>query len=74
MLSTRCCLTFSSGDTLRAIRVMPKVNSQIKLSVALDWFAENPTLGEVDRTFVFDKVVSFLKVSSDVADGKPTGH
>jgi len=51
----------------------PKVNSQMKLSVALDWLVENPILGDDDRTFVLDKVASFLKVSSDVAGGKPSG-
>ena len=51
----------------------PKVNSQIRLSVALDWLVENPILGDDDRTFVLDKVASFLKVSSDVADGKSSG-
>ena len=51
----------------------PKVNSQLKLSVALDWLVENPILGDDDKAFVLDKVVSFLKVSSEVAAGKPSG-
>jgi len=51
----------------------PKVNSQMKLSVALDWLVENPILGDDDKAFVLDKVVSFLKVSSEVAAGKPSG-
>ena len=32
----------------------PKVSSQMKLSVALDWLVENPILGDDDRTFVLD--------------------
>ena len=45
----------------------------MKLSVALDWLVENSILGDDDKAFVLDKVVSFLKVSSEVAAGKPSG-
>ena len=51
----------------------PKVGPKMKQSVLLDWLVDNAILGDDDRTFVLDKVVSFLKVSSDVADGKPSG-
>ena len=51
----------------------PKVSPKMKLSVVLDWLVDNALPGYDDRTFVLDKVVSFLKVSSDVADGKPSG-
>ena len=49
----------------------PKVNSQMKLSVALDWLVENPILGDDDKAFVLHKVAAFLKVSSEVAAEKP---
>jgi len=49
----------------------PKVSPKTKLSVVLDWLVDNAIPDDDDRTFVLDKVVSFLKVSSDVADGKP---
>ena len=51
----------------------PKVSPKMKLNIVLDWFVDNVLPGDDDRTFVLDKVVSFLKVSSEVAAGKPSG-
>ncbi len=51
----------------------PKANSQMKLSVALDWLVENLILGDDDKAFVLHKVAAFLKVSSEVAAGKSSG-
>jgi len=48
----------------------PKVSPKMKLS---DWLVDDAIPGDDDRTFVLDKVGSILKVSSDVADGKPGG-
>ena len=48
----------------------PKVSPKMKLIVVFDWLVDNAIPGDDDRTFVLDKVVSFLKVSSDVDDGK----
>ena len=55
------------------MEMKPKVSPKMKLNIVLDWFVDNVLPGDDDRTFVLDKVVSFLKVSSDVADGKPSG-
>jgi len=51
----------------------PKFSPKMKLNIVLDWLVDNVLPGDDDRTFVLDKVVSFLKVSSDVAGGKPSG-